>query len=116
MSGFSLLFFRHVAGSLDGTREPLGRAFHADVGRVVVRRPPLRDDHLRQLPLPGPQQQPGAGARQGGEHALNTRLHQESAVSMTRLTFFGEKNNLSEQFFTFIILYAIQMLCIKSQL
>ena len=65
---------------MDGAREPCGRAVHADVGRVVVRRAPLRDDHLRVVPLPGAEQQPGARARQVGQHPLHPGGHQEPTV------------------------------------
>ena len=66
---------------MDGAREPGGRAVHADVGRVVVRRAPLRDDHLRLVPLPGAEQQPGARARQVGQHPLHPGGDQEPIVS-----------------------------------
>ena len=44
---------RDAAGAVDVARVPGGRDLHADVGRVELRRPALRDHHLRQLPLPG---------------------------------------------------------------
>ena len=59
---------RNAAGAVDGPREPGGRPLHAHVGQLVVRRAPLRDDHLRQLPLPGDVQQPGARPGQVREH------------------------------------------------
>ena len=44
---------RDAAGAVDVAGVPGGRDLHADVGRVELRRPALRDHHLRQLPLPG---------------------------------------------------------------
>ena len=48
-----------AAGALDGPGEFGRRPLHADVRRLVLRGPPLRDDHLRKLSVSGSQQQSG---------------------------------------------------------
>ena len=49
---------------------------------MELRSPPLRDHHIRVLPLPGPVQQSGGAAHQGGEHSLSSLGHPTTTVSL----------------------------------
>ena len=54
-----LYSLRDAPGTLDVSREPRRRTFHPNVRHLELRSPPLRDDHLRQLPFSRPLKQPG---------------------------------------------------------
>ena len=52
-----------AADQVDGARESVGRRVHVRLGRVVVRRRPLRDPHPRRDPVPGFLERGGAQPR-----------------------------------------------------
>merc|ERR1719239_898039 len=62
---------RDASSEVDVSREPRRRAFHPNVRHLELRSPPLRDDHLRQLPFSRPLKQPGAGARESRQYSDN---------------------------------------------
>ena len=75
------MFSRNVAGKMDVSWEPHRWSLHSSLRYLEFRRPPIRDDHLRQLSLPGNVQQPGAQPRQVREYPQHPAGDQTQNVS-----------------------------------
>ncbi len=83
--------FRNASCAVDGTWEPFWRPVHSFVGCLVFRGVTVRDDHIRQLPLPGAEQQSGPGARQVRQHPRGACRNQIAAVSCDVQTFLDQR-------------------------
>lgn len=78
---FCLFLLRNAPGAVDGAREPGTGGILPKFRCLVIWCSLVWDHHIWQLPIPGNEQQPGAGACQEWKHNLNPSRSQASTVS-----------------------------------